>query len=180
MTPMPATTPIPATLRACARDSQAAVARLLALAMLIDGQVDPRELGVLDRVDAFRRLRLSRHHVVQALDDLCAELMTMRRAQARGREGTQDGHITLSVEALTAVLDEVADSDLQRELLGVCFDLMHADGQVHPNESLLWRAALTRWRVPMGEVLMAVTCPFPGRLGASASYPLQTDPVPWN
>lgn len=131
------------------RNSPQAVARLLALGVLVDGQVHDLELDMLDRAQAWRRLGVTRHEFVAVLQDLCADLMAHRCAEA----------LELDAVTLRSLFDEVGSPALQGQIVGLLFDLMHADGHLHPNESRMWRAALHHWRVPTDELLMALTWP---------------------
>ena len=50
---------------------------------------------------------------------------------------------------LAAWLDEIDNVALQALVIKLCAQVIEADGEVHPGESMLLRAALERWVLPM-------------------------------
>ena len=61
-------------LRPYPANSPRAMARLVVLALLADGQLDERELAALERRGAFAALGISREDFVQVLYDFCADV----------------------------------------------------------------------------------------------------------
>ncbi len=55
--------------RSYPRNSPEAVARVLAMAMITDGEVDDAEIALFDRLDLFRMIGLSRQGFSQVLSE---------------------------------------------------------------------------------------------------------------
>ena len=122
------------------RNSPQAAGRILATALLANGDIKDVEWQRLADTQAFDRLDLHglQWHVV--LDELCQDLMTGVRP---GRDILIDG------PTLAAWLDEIDNVALQALVIKLCAQVIEADGEVHPGESMLLRAALERWVLPM-------------------------------
>jgi hypothetical protein len=122
------------------RNSPQAAGRILATALLANGDIKDVEWQRLADTKAFERLGLHglQWHVV--LDELCQDLMTGVRP---GRDCLIDG------PTLAAWLEEIDDVPLQALLIKLCAQVIEADGEVQPGESVVLRAALERWVLPM-------------------------------
>jgi hypothetical protein len=122
------------------RNSPQAAGRILAIALLANGDIKDVEWQRLADIKAFERLDLHglQWHVV--LDELCEDLMSGIRP---GRDCLIDG------PTLAAWLDEIDDARLQALVIQLCAQVIEADGEVQPGESLVLRSALERWVLPM-------------------------------
>lgn len=126
--------------RRYARNSPQAAGRILATALLANGDIKAAEWQRLAETRAFERLGLQGLQWHAVMDDLCHDLM--RRAQ-RGRDCLIDRRM------LRAWLDEIDDPALQALVVDLCADVIEADGDVHPGESLVLRSALEQWVLPI-------------------------------
>ena len=131
-----------------ATDSPQALARVLVLMMLTDAEVDEREIEVLDRVDAFGRLGLTRADFMRVARDHCADL--------QHRMGAAN-HLRLDDRAL---LDEVlaAVSSPQQRLLvcRIAAAIITADGRGHDLERTLYDHMLLTWGLTRRDVQAAI------------------------
>jgi len=75
------------------------------------------------------------------MDELCHDLMRC----TKGRDCLIDG------PTLRAWLDEIDNVRLQALVIELCAEVIEADNEVHPGESLVLRAALEQWVLPMEE-----------------------------
>ena len=127
-----------------APNSPRAMARAVALVLVADGVIDDRELEVLDRLDAFRRLGLPRE----------AFMATAELEHARLGDRFADkpwlslDDIGVLDEALVAVDDPAARRLVCRLAAGV----MTADGTVRDAERLVFEHMLMRWRISRQQV----------------------------
>lgn len=123
-------------LRSYPRNSAQAAARLVALALIANGQVKAVETAVLDALRAYERLGLTRQQWHGVIHDLCTDLLGPARC---GDEGC------ISPELLDRVLDEVVDDSTRRLVLLLCSAVVHADREIDDGESFVLLAAIERW-----------------------------------
>lgn len=124
------------------RNSPQAAGRILAMALLANADIKAVEWQRMAQTNAFERLGLPglQWHVV--MDDLCHDLM---QSAWPGRDCLIDG------PTLQTWLDEIDDVRLQALVIELCAEAIEADGEIHPGESLVLRAALQHWVLPMEE-----------------------------
>lgn len=115
-----------------------AVARLLALAMMVDHSIHPREVRELDRIDAARRLGLAPGALLVLLGRCFDGQMQQVRALDR-RHLVED-------DCVHAALDAVDPEDrlLAYQLV---VELLPADGQLADAELALLQTLLDRWHL---------------------------------
>jgi hypothetical protein len=124
-----------------------AAARALALMVSANGRIDPAELSMLDRLDAYRRMGVSRERFA-ALAQECLEDHT-RSLQGPWRRLTEQRYVD---EVLLGV------SNPQQRLL-VCrlaAAAITADGRVTSDERRLYDHALASWRISQNMVTRAI------------------------
>lgn len=126
-------------LRPYPTDSAHAAARIVALALIVDGRMSPVEMAALEACQAAERLGLTRAQWHSVIDDLCTDLLGPAR-------WGDDGCIPSDV--LDRVLDEVQDGAMRRLVLRLCSAVVHADRRVHEAESFVLLAAIERWKLP--------------------------------
>ncbi|NUZ04617.1 TerB family tellurite resistance protein [Piscinibacter koreensis] len=118
------------------RNSPPAAARIVAAALLANGDIKAVEWRRLTQLDAVARLGLQGLQWDAVLDDLCEDLMNGK---------TDTGDALIEHATLAAWLGEVDDTALQTLVLELCVGVIEADGDVHPRESLVLRTALDHW-----------------------------------
>lgn len=123
-------------LRAYPANSPRALARLVVLAILADGQLDERELRVLERRGAYAALGISREDFVQVLYDFCADV---------ARLSVTPGGYRLSPSLLAALFDEVDDPAAKERVLNLLVAVFSSDGRLTEGEEKLFLEALHAW-----------------------------------
>ena len=121
-------------------NSPQAAARLVAMALVSDGQYALSELQALARLDAAQRLGLSTEAFQAVIDRFCQELL-----QASG--GVWTGVVDDATRA--RLMAEVTDPALQDLIVQQCEALMLADGHLAGGEIALIDALSARWRRPV-------------------------------
>ena len=128
--------------RSYPRNSPRAAARILAAALLANGDIKPAEWQGLAEARASERLGLQDLEWELVIDELCEDLMA---------RPTVGGDALIDRRSLAAWLDEVDDPELQRLLVDLCVQVIESDGEVQFGESLVLRAAIERWVLPIDE-----------------------------
>lgn len=123
-------------LRPYPANSPRAMARLVVLALLADGQLDERELNVLERRGAFAALGISREDFVQVLYDFCADVAKLS-ATAGGYQ--------LSPALLSALFSEVSDPRAKERVLNLIVAVVSSDGRFSDGEEKLFLNAVEAW-----------------------------------
>ncbi|MDR7334559.1 TerB family tellurite resistance protein [Roseateles asaccharophilus] len=127
-------------MRSYPTDSPQAVARIVALALLADGNVHPREL------EALRRLRQCPPHDLPdatlhgVMREFCEDLLATHAA-------APSSTLTLDDTTISALLDEVQDESLRIRVLQLCAAVIEADEHLARGEFQVLQAAARRWRV---------------------------------
>ncbi|NML13896.1 hypothetical protein [Azohydromonas caseinilytica] len=129
-------------------DTPEAMARLIALLIVADTKLDPRELAMLDELDAFGRIGIERTEFMRVASELCEEL---------GERLQQRPWLTLSERALIeAELQTVRDPARRRLVARLGAAVITADGRVQDSERVLFDHLLLRWGLTRADVSQAV------------------------
>jgi hypothetical protein len=120
------------------RNSPQAAGRLVALGLMADGHVCSQELRTLERLGASARLGLPPDGLSALLHTLCEDLLA-------GAAGSAIGLGPLGDAELAALLSEVDDPALQREVLALLDAAARADGHLAEAENALLAAATRHW-----------------------------------
>ena len=123
-------------LRAYPANSPRAMARLVVLALLADGQLDEHELATLERRGAFDTLGISREDFVQVLYDFSADVARLSESA---------GGYRLSPTLLAALFDEVDDVRAKERVLNLIVAVISSDGYFADGEEKLFLGALHAW-----------------------------------
>jgi tellurite resistance protein len=124
-------------------DSPSALARLAILAMLADGDLDHRELAMIDRLRLPEMLGLTRDEFVQVMIDFCRDLAAE----------TQAKHVRLlAPERIETLLAEVRAPRLRRAACAAMLVLAKSDGEVSAAEQNVLAAALDRWQLKLDDL----------------------------
>jgi uncharacterized tellurite resistance protein B-like protein len=108
-------------------DSPNAAGRILALMMIVDGNLAGSELAALDRSKILDHIDLDQAEFQRLLQDLCEDLHI----------STSHGAVTLDNALIDSLLDEIADPDLRRTLLRAMWSIADADGWLADEEAVL-------------------------------------------
>ncbi|WP_426193887.1 TerB family tellurite resistance protein [Massilia sp. DWR3-1-1] len=121
-------------------NSPQAAGRLLALTMVVDGNVLPSELDALDHSRILAHIALDRDSFRQLLQDLCEDLLA----------GAHHGVIQLDPAVLDSLLLDIADPALRRRLLQAMWHIADADGYLADGEAVLLARASMLWGAETG------------------------------
>lgn len=127
-------------LRMYPADSPRAKARLIVLALLADGRVDPKELDVLTEQNVFAELGINKNDFVEVLYEFCADVSGL---------ASDKGSYLVSPAALATMFDEVGDHREQQKLARLIFDLIRSDGHLAEGEARLLWTALDAWSLKL-------------------------------
>lgn len=125
-------------------NSPEAAGRLLALALLADGAIDPAELAVLQRQEILERLGLSAKQFDTLIHEFCEDLLASAHR-------SPCGNLELGCQSLRHLFADVRDRRLQRELLRAMLAIVHADVRLGEGEATLLMLATESWDMQLYE-----------------------------
>ena len=128
-------------MRSYPRNSPQAAARIVALALLADGNLCRSELEALERHGAHALLGLSPSELHTVVHDLCQDLLAASDMRWSGSNQI-DRH------TLAALLSEVQNPELQLKVMKLCVAVVETDEHVAEGESAVLAAALAQWGLP--------------------------------
>ena len=118
------------------RNSPHAAARIVALALISNGEVKPSEVAVLEAMQVHNQLGLTHQEWHDVVHELCADLLA---------SATQSAHCLIDSRMIEWLLADVDDVTLQRRVLRLCTAAVNADGQIDAGESIVLMAAIDQW-----------------------------------
>jgi hypothetical protein len=135
-------------------DSPQAVARILALILVADGNVSKVELDVIEQVGGYEQVGLERDTMEAVLQNFCEDL-----------QQAQDAHWSNACQIDPGTLDdllaEIQDPALRVSLLRLCIAVAAADEHVADGELFVIVSAAAQWglnhemlNVPSSSTLM--------------------------
>jgi uncharacterized tellurite resistance protein B-like protein len=130
-------------MRSYRANSLEARARILALAMIVDGHLAPTELEVLEQAPSMRDLSIDRTLFREVLEALCHDMLHTSVVQEA---------VELNHQVLDGLLAEVTDPDLRRALLAAMWKIADADGVLADAEAVLLTRACAVWAAESGFV----------------------------
>jgi uncharacterized tellurite resistance protein B-like protein len=119
-------------------DSPEAMARIVALTLLVDGSIDLSELETMKRLEVTNSFGLDDRQFDRVVHDFCDDMMTFAH-RAPG------GQFELDQKSIDALLDEIRDPELQNRLLSVMLHIVNAEGMLLAGEVSLVSRAMIRW-----------------------------------
>lgn len=117
-------------------DSPRAAARILALAMIVDGDLAPAELRELARTGVLQEIDVDFDTFQDLLGELCEDMLI----DAAGRRDVE-----LDPEAIDLMLAQVRDPALRRRVLAAMSRIADADGVLADAEATLLAHAAAAW-----------------------------------
>ena len=127
-------------------NSPQAIARIVALTLVSDGDLDPAELAMLRKVRAFERIGLNEQRFIEVLQGFCEDLLA----------GTScdDEECRIDGAKLVRLLKDINDPWVQKETLRLMLDVIRADGKLEHGESLLFWQALDQWKMQISDIVL--------------------------
>jgi hypothetical protein len=126
-------------------NSHEAMARLIALSMLVDGGLDKSELDVMASYGVLERLNMSEARFEDIVHHLCEDMLQYSPSMHHGQ-------IELDERCIDAILAEIQDSTLRKFLLRVMLAVVDADKRMSDGEAILISRALQNWELDLVEV----------------------------
>ena len=108
-------------------NSPQAAARLLAMALVADGNYAMSEIKALDRLDAARQLGLSPQDLKVVIEAFCEDLL-------------------VGAATRLALLAEVTDPGLREKIVALCEAVVEADGHLADGETAMLDSLTHAWR----------------------------------
>ena len=128
-------------------DSPEALGRIVALAMMADGAIDPSELRLLEASPTLSRLGLDADRFERVCHEFCSDMLgTAQRLSS--------GQLELDAETIDLLLDEVSQPQLRAATLRTMLDIVHADDQLAGGEAVLVARAMRRWSLDLHQVYL--------------------------
>ncbi|MBT9551253.1 MAG: TerB family tellurite resistance protein [Hydrogenophaga sp.] len=128
-------------MRSYPTDSPEAAARLLAMALVADGQYSMNEIKTIDRLHASQRLGMAPEAIKAVIDGFCEDLLLVAGGRWAGSAGMDEA-------TRERLLAEVQDPALQETVWHLCEAVALSDGHLADGEvELLDRMAIA-WRHP--------------------------------
>jgi uncharacterized tellurite resistance protein B-like protein len=127
-------------MRSYSVDSPHAAARILALLIIVDGNMAASELAALERSKILDQIGLDLAQFQRAVQDLCEDLHT----------STLHGSLQLDDALIDSFLGEVADPALRRSLLRAMWTISDADGWLADAEARLLTRTANVWCAETG------------------------------
>lgn len=119
-------------------DSPQAAARIIALTVVAEGEIDPAELAVLDKLAVDTQLGLDRHALHGVLDTFCEDLLSSD--QLMWADTCPVDEVTL-----TQLMGEIESPALRKQLLLLCVEIAESDAHVAQGEAIVLNAAVEHW-----------------------------------
>ena len=126
-------------------DSPEALTRIVALALMADGIIDPSELRLLKDQEVLSRLGLDPDSFDRVFYEFCTDMLNTAQR-------TSSGQLQLDGKGIKRLLDEVTDPALQKSMLRTIMDITHADQQLAGSEAVLITEALKCWSLDLHQI----------------------------
>ena len=125
-------------MRTYPNNSPQAAARIVALAMLADGQMCRAEINVLNRLRVHEQLGLRPDELHSVVHSMCNDMLST--AELTWADACQ-----VDPQTLAKLMAEIDDSALRLKVLALCVAVVEADGRVVASEAIVLMAAVEHW-----------------------------------
>lgn len=119
-------------------DSPQAAARIIALTVVADREIDQAELDLLERLHVDTQLGLDQSTLHGVLDTFCEDLLSS--GQLKWSDACPVDEATL-----TQLMAEIVSPVLRKLLLRLCIEIAEADAHVAQGEAVVLNAAVEHW-----------------------------------
>lgn len=123
-------------------NSPEAMARIIALSMLVDGGLDKSELDVVARMGIIERLGMTEDEFEKIVHHLCEDML----------QCTDSGHygqIEINDAIIDGILVEIQQPQLRKQLLRIMLAIVDADERLSEGEAVLIARALHCWTLDL-------------------------------
>lgn len=128
-------------------NSPEAMARVLVMQMVCDGNFNPEELEELEHLHVYEVLGISRKGFIQVLHDYCNDISD---------EADEEGRISLiNRERIDLVLDGVSDNKKRLQVAAMALDLSKSDKTINDAELAVFSHMLKQWRLTLDSLQSA-------------------------
>jgi uncharacterized tellurite resistance protein B-like protein len=119
------------------------MARIIALVMLADADLDDSEVEMLDRLGIYQRIGASRKTFIRVVREYFEDLL---------QDNPGERIRLLDAKRLDTVLDAVDDPQKRIDLAGMMLRLVGADGTMNDAELATLRHVLARWGLTLDQI----------------------------
>ena len=130
-------------MRSYPQNSPEAMARIIALIMLADADLDDDEVEMLDRLGIYERVGVSRKKFIRVVQEYFDDLL---------RDNTGDRIRLIDAKRLDTVLDAVDDEKKRMDLAAMMLSLIGADGTMNDAELATLRHVLSHWGLTLEQI----------------------------
>ncbi|WP_028454831.1 TerB family tellurite resistance protein [Chitinilyticum litopenaei] len=128
-------------------NSPEAMARLLVMQMICDGNFDPEEIDRIEHLHVYEMLGISRKGFIQVLQEYCNDLSD---------EADDEGQIHLiDKDRIDDLLDTVDEPRKRLLVAALALDIAKADRVFKEAELLVLRRMLERWHLTLEDLQAA-------------------------
>jgi uncharacterized tellurite resistance protein B-like protein len=123
-------------------DSPEAMARIIALSMLVDGGLDKTELDVIHHHSVLEHIGISTATFNDIVQELCEDMLQSMPGYHLGRIDLDD---ELTERSIDAMLIEIQDPQHRKFLLRMMLAVVDADNYLSDSETILLSRAMQIW-----------------------------------
>lgn len=127
-------------------DSPEAMARIIALSMLVDGGLDKTELDVINRYEVLEHIGMSDTTFNNIVQELCEDMLQSMPGYHLGRIELDD---ELAEQCIDDMLAEIQDPRQRQFLLDVMLAVVDADHYLSEGETILLSRAMQCWNLEL-------------------------------
>jgi hypothetical protein len=125
-------------------NSPQALSRVVVMMMMVDARLEDGELEVLDELDAYRMLGISRPEFAEVFAQYCTDLSL---------QGNGETVRLVDVERIEALLEPIRDPGERLKVCGIVLTVMGADGDISPAEQAVFRHVTEHWGLSFRDLL---------------------------
>ena len=119
-------------------DSKESLARVLVLALLADGAIDPSEIKLLEHPEIIARMGFDHACLTKVTQEFCEDMATFA---VHGKSG----QLGLDAATIDHLLGDVRNPASQSNLLRALLDIVYADGHLTGGEAAVIAQAMKWW-----------------------------------
>jgi hypothetical protein len=126
-------------------NSPEAMARIVAVALLADGAIDPAEMSVVERRHIVEAIGIGRERFDRVLADYCDDYLANVQRMPYGQ-------FRLDAQTITLLLDEIRAPELQQKVLRAMLDIVNADRCLGGDEAVIVAQAMRQWDIELHQI----------------------------